>query len=429
MDGLAIVGGRPLEGQVRISGAKNAALPLLIASLLSEQTLSIHHIPHLRDITTILELLSRLGVDFQLDERQTVHANAARLNSCTAPHELVKTMRASILVLGPLLARFGEAQVSLPGGCAIGSRPVNLHLKGLAAMGAQVDVQGGYIVAKADRLRGARIYLDVSSVTCTENLMMAATLAKGETVIEQAAREPEVVDLADCLIAMGAHIEGAGTDEIVIQGVDQLGGAEHRVMPDRIEAGTFLIAGAICGGRVKVRDVTPLHLQAVLDKLREAGAQIETGEDWVQVSTPERLRAVPVRTAPYPAFPTDMQAQFVLLNSIAEGAASVTETVFENRFMHVDELRRMGADIELDNNVAFVQGVPELLAAPVMATDLRASACLVLAGLVARGETLIERIYHIDRGYHCIEEKLAQLGADIRRLTGAQLEAKQRDAA
>ena len=426
MDGLAIVGGRRLDGQVRISGAKNAALPLLIASLLSEETLSICNVPHLRDITTILDLLSQLGVDLQLDERQTVHASAANLCSMTAPHELVKTMRASILVLGPLLARFGQAQVSLPGGCAIGSRPVNLHIKGLAAMGADIEVRNGYIVAQAKRLHGARIYLDVSSVTCTENLMMAATLAEGETIIEQAAREPEVVDLADCLNKMGANIEGAGSDEIVIQGVERLKGAQHQVMPDRIEAGTFLVAGAVCGGRVRVRDVAPQHLQAVLDKLREAGVHIEIGEDWIEVTTPEHLKAVPVRTAPYPAFPTDMQAQFVLLNSVAKGSASVTETVFENRFMHVDELRRMGANIELDNNVAFVQGSPELLAAPVMATDLRASACLVLAGLVARGETLIERIYHIDRGYHCIEEKLSQLGADIRRLTGAQLQARQR---
>lgn len=419
MDKLIATGGGPLKGEVRISGAKNAALPVLICSLLTDGTLSVSNIPHLQDITTTLDLLAQLGVKLQVDEKLTVEADASEINSVVAPYQLVKTMRASILVLGPLLARFGRAEVSLPGGCAIGSRPVNLHIKGLEAMGAEIFIDGGYIKARADRLRGAKIFMDMNSVTGTENLMMAATLAVGDTVIENAAREPEVIDLADCLNAMGAKISGAGSDEITIEGVERLGGASHHIIPDRIEAGTFLVAAAISGGEIKIKDVRPQQIDAVLDKLREAGAAIETGHDWVHLKAPPaRLKSVNIRTAPYPAFPTDMQAQFLLLNSVAEGAATVVETVFENRFMHIHELRRMGANIELDGNTAVVRGVRKLYAAPVMATDLRASACLVLAGLIADGDTLIDRIYHIDRGYHCIEEKLSRVGAAIRRVPG-----------
>ena len=418
MDKLIATGGIPLSGEVRISGAKNAALPVMISSLLTDQTLTISNIPHLHDITTTMELLAQFGVQLQVDEKLTIEADASQVNNLVAPYQLVKTMRASILVLGPLVARFGRAEVSLPGGCAIGSRPVNLHIKGLQAMGAEVEIDGGYIKARADRLRGARIFMDMISVTGTENLMMAATLADGVTVIENAAREPEVIDLADCLNAMGAKVSGAGGDEIIVEGVDKLGGASHRVIPDRIEAGTFLVAAAISGGEIKIKDVRPRQIDAVLDKLREAGAAIETGDDWVLLKAPRKLKAVNIRTAPYPAFPTDMQAQFVLMNSVADGTATVVETVFENRFMHIHELRRMGANIELDGNTAVVQGVGKLHAAPVMATDLRASACLVLAGLIADGETIIDRIYHIDRGYHCIEEKLSQMGAAIRRVPG-----------
>ena len=418
MDKLIATGGIPLSGEVRISGAKNAALPVMISSLLTDQTLTISNIPHLHDITTTMELLAQFGVQLQVDEKLTIEADASQVNNLVAPYQLVKTMRASILVLGPLVARFGRAEVSLPGGCAIGSRPVNLHIKGLQAMGAEVEIDGGYIKARADRLRGARIFMDMISVTGTENLMMAATLADGVTVIENAAREPEVIDLADCLNAMGAKVSGAGGDEIIVEGVDKLGGASHRVIPDRIEAGTFLVAAAISGGEIKIKDVRPRQIDAVLDKLREAGATIETGDDWVLLKAPRKLKAVNIRTAPYPAFPTDMQAQFVLMNSVADGTATVVETVFENRFMHIHELRRMGANIELDGNTAVVQGVGKLHAAPVMATDLRASACLVLAGLIADGETIIDRIYHIDRGYHCIEEKLSQMGAAIRRVPG-----------
>lgn len=419
MDKLIATGGGPLQGQVRISGAKNAALPVMICSLLTDEPLSIGNIPHLHDITTTMELLAQLGVKLQVDEKLTIEADASEVSSRVAPYHLVRTMRASILVLGPLVARFGEARVSLPGGCAIGSRPVNLHIKGLQALGAEVSIDGGYISARAERLKGARIFMDLVSVTGTENLMMAATLADGVTVIENAAREPEVIDLANCLNAMGARISGAGGDEITIEGVERLGGASHRVIPDRIEAGTFLVAAAVSGGEIRIKDVEPRQIEAVLDKLREAGAAIETGDNWVHLKSPGRkLKAVNIRTAPYPAFPTDMQAQFVLLNSVAEGAATVVETVFENRFMHIHELRRMGADIELDGNTAVVRGVGKLYAAPVMATDLRASACLVLAGLIADGETLIDRIYHIDRGYHCIEEKLSQVGAAIRRVPG-----------
>jgi UDP-N-acetylglucosamine 1-carboxyvinyltransferase len=430
MDRLLVNGGIPLRGEVRISGAKNAALPLLVASLLTDQTLCIGNVPHLQDITTTMELLGRMGVRLVVNEKLTVEADARNVSSLCAPYELVKTMRASILVLGPLLARFGEAEVSMPGGCAIGSRPVNLHVKGLQAMGADISLEGGYIRARAKRLRGARVFMDLVSVTGTENIMMAATLAEGTTVIENAAREPEVVDLAQCLIGMGAKIQGAGTDEITIEGVKRLHGAEHYVIPDRIESGTYLVAGAITRGDVRLRQTRPELLTAVLDKLREAGAAIETGDDWIRLNmNGARPRAVSVRTAPYPAFPTDMQAQFVALNAIAEGAATVTETVFENRFMHAQELQRMGADIEIKGNTAVVRGVPSLTGAPVMATDLRASASLALAGLVADSETTVERIYHIDRGYECIEEKLSQLGARIRRVAGPRTAAVEHRAA
>ncbi len=425
MDKLIATGGGPLQGRIRVSGAKNAALPLMISSLLTEETLRISNIPHLHDITTTMELLGQLGVKLQVDEKLAIEADASEVDSVTAPYDLVKTMRASILVLGPLTSRFGRAEVSLPGGCAIGSRPVNLHIKGLEAMGAEIRIENGYIIADTGgkRLRGARIFMDLISVTGTENIMMAATLADGVTTIENAAREPEVVDLADCLNAMGAKISGAGGDEIVIEGVERLHGADHRVIPDRIEAGTFLVAAAISGGKIRINDVVPRHIESVLDKLRETGCVIEEGDNWIELTAPVgRLRSVNIRTAPYPAFPTDMQAQFVLLNSVADGTATVVETVFENRYMHVHELQRMGAQIELDGNTAVIRGVRQLHAAPVMATDLRASACLVLAGLVARGETIIDRIYHIDRGYDCIEEKLAQLGASIRRVPGHYLE-------
>jgi UDP-N-acetylglucosamine 1-carboxyvinyltransferase len=377
-------------------------------------------VPHLQDITTTMELLGRMGVRLVVDEKMVIEADSSHVSSLRAPYELVKTMRASILVLGPLVARFGEAEVSLPGGCAIGSRPVNLHIKGLQAMGAEVVLEAGYIRARAKRLKGARIFMDIVSVTGTENIMMAATLAEGTTIIENAAREPEVVDLATCLIAMGAKIRGAGTDEITIEGVERLHGAAHDVIPDRIETGTFLVAAAMTGGAVRLRHSRPDLLQAVLDKLREAGATIETGANWVSLDMKnKRAQGVNVRTAPYPAFPTDMQAQFIALNSIAAGSGRVTETIFENRFMHVYELQRMGANIEMEGNTAIVKGVKKLKGAPVMATDLRASASLALAGLVADSETIVDRIYHIDRGYECIEEKLAQLGARIRRVPGA----------
>ena len=419
MDRLIVTGGYPLRGEIRISGAKNAALPVLVASLLTAEPLQIGNVPHLQDITTTMVLLGRLGVRFVIDDKMMIEADAAELTSLRAPYELVKTMRASILVLGPLVARFGEAEVSLPGGCAIGSRPVNLHIKGLQAMGAEIALDGGYIRARAKRLKGARIFMDLVSVTGTENIMMAATLASGTTVIENAAREPEVVDLANCLIAMGARIQGAGTDEIAIEGVEKLHGAKHDVIPDRIETGTYLVAGAMTRGKLRLRQTRPELLGAVIEKLREAGADIETGPDWIKLDmSGRRPRAVNVRTAPYPAFPTDMQAQFVALNSIAEGSGTITETVFENRFMHVQELQRMGAEIEMQGTTAIVRGVAKLVGAPVMATDLRASACLALAGLVAEAETSVERIYHIDRGYECIEEKLAALGAHIRRVPG-----------
>jgi UDP-N-acetylglucosamine 1-carboxyvinyltransferase len=403
-----------------VGGAKNAALPVLISSLLTDQDLHVANVPHLRDITTTLELLGRLGASIQVDEKSVIKVNASGLTSRCAPYELVKTMRASILVLGPLLARFGQAEVSLPGGCAIGSRPVDLHVRGLEQMGATISVDGGYIKARAANgyLHGAKIVFDTVTVTGTENLMMAATLARGTTVLENAAREPEVVDLARCLISMGARIDGAGSDIIEIQGINNLGPATHRVIPDRIEAGTFLVAGAATGGRISLHGVNPSHLDAVTAKLREAGAEISVGEDHLTLDmSGRRPRAVALQTAPYPGFPTDMQAQFVLLNCIAEGTATVTERIFENRFMHVQELQRMGADIELRGNTAIVHGMNELGGAQVMATDLRASACLVLAGLVAKGQTTIDRIYHIDRGYDCIEEKLLHCGADIQRVS------------
>ncbi|HID45870.1 MAG TPA: UDP-N-acetylglucosamine 1-carboxyvinyltransferase [Chromatiaceae bacterium] len=417
MDKLVITGGAPLEGEVRISGAKNAALPILASALLSDGIVRLSNVPHLQDVTTTIGLLGRMGVGITVDERMTIEIDPSTINSYAAPYELVKVMRASILVLGPLLARFGEADVSLPGGCAIGSRPVNLHLDGLRAMGADISVDGGYIKARADRLQSARLVMDVVTVTGTENLMMAATLAEGTTLIENAAREPEVVDLANCLISMGAKIEGAGTDTITIHGVERLDGTEYAVMPDRIETGTFLVAAAISHGCVKVRDTDPNLLDAVLAKLREAGASLKIGKDTIELDMQgKRPRAVDIHTAPYPAFPTDMQAQFTALNAVAEGVGTITENVFENRFMHVQEMQRMGANIKLEGNTAIVAGIEKLAGAPVMATDLRASASLVLAGLVAKGETVVDRIYHIDRGYQNIEEKLAGLGGKIRRL-------------
>jgi UDP-N-acetylglucosamine 1-carboxyvinyltransferase len=419
MDKLIIIGGVPLNGEIRISGAKNAALPILAATLLADEPVTVRNVPHLHDITTTMGLLGRMGVTLTVDERLTIEADSRTIHTFHAPYEMVKTMRASILVLGPLLARYGKADVSLPGGCAIGSRPVNLHINGLAAMGADIKVENGYIRATAKRLKGAHLFMDMVTVTGTENLMMAATLAEGATVIENAAREPEVVDLANCLISMGAKISGAGTDTLVIEGVERLHGTSHTVLPDRIETGTYLVAAAITGGRVKLKDTQPHLLEAVLVKLREAGAAIETGEDWIMLDMKgKRPTAVDVHTAPFPAFPTDMQAQFTTLNIVADGVGTITETVFENRFMHVQELRRMGADITLQGNTAICKGVERLTGAPVMATDLRASASLVLAGLVAEGATTVDRIYHIDRGYECIEEKLTQLGARIQRVPG-----------
>ena len=417
MNKLMIHGGTQLEGDVRISGAKNAVLPILAATLLAEGPATIENVPHLHDVTTTVELLGCMGVSVSIDEKLSVEVDCSTIENHTAPYHLVKTMRSSILVLGPLLARFGEAEVSLPGGCAIGSRPVDLHIKGLQDMGAEIDVSNGYIHAKAKRLKGARLVLDIVTVTGTENLMMAAALADGITIIENAAREPEVIDLADFINAMGGKVSGAGTDTITIEGVEKLHGARYRVLPDRIETGTYLVAAAITGGSIKVKDTDPSLLDAVTDKLREAGADIEVGDDWISLDMHgKRPKAVSVRTAPYPAFPTDMQAQFAALNTIAEGTATVVETVFENRFMHVQELKRMGADIEIEGNTAIIRGVDALTSAPVMATDLRASASLIIAGLVASGETEVLRIYHIDRGYENIEEKLALLGAKIRRV-------------
>ncbi|MEE9494282.1 MAG: UDP-N-acetylglucosamine 1-carboxyvinyltransferase [Gammaproteobacteria bacterium] len=418
MDKLSITGSGPLTGEVAISGAKNAALPILAATLLSAEPITLQNLPHLRDITTTLQLLGQLGTAIELNDDMELVADNSQIHSVCAPYDLVKTMRASILVLGPLLARFGEAEVSLPGGCAIGSRPVNLHIQGLRAMGAEITITDGYIKAKASRLQGAHIFLDIVSVTGTENLMMAATLAKGTTVLENAAREPEVVDLADCLNAMGARIQNAGTDTITIEGVDKLHAASHRIIPDRIETGTFLVAAAATGGKIRTTFTAASLLDAVIEKLREAGAKITSDADWIELDMAgNRPQAVNITTSPHPAFPTDMQAQFVALNCLANGTATVRETIFENRFMHVQELQRMGGDIELQGNTAIIRGVEELRGAPVMATDLRASACLVIAALAANGETLIDRIYHLDRGYERIEEKLARLGANIRRIS------------
>jgi UDP-N-acetylglucosamine 1-carboxyvinyltransferase len=416
VDKLLIRGGVPLAGEVRVSGAKNAALPLMCAALLTAEPLRLANVPHLRDVTTMLGLLSQMGVDVNVQEAMCVELGGAHVQNPVAPYELVKTMRASILVLGPLVARHGQARVSLPGGCAIGQRPVDQHLKGLAALGAEIQVEQGYITARAPRLKGARLVADLVTVTGTENLMMAACLAEGTTVIENAAREPEVVDLATCLSAMGARISGAGTDVITIEGVRELGGASHRIMADRIETGTFLVAAAATGGAVTLRDTDPGTLDAVIGKLREAGAEVGVDGGTIRLAMRGRPQSVNVRTAPYPAFPTDMQAQFMALDAIANGAGVITETIFENRFMHAQELVRLGADIEISGNTAVVRGVPRLQGATVMATDLRASASLVIGGLVAEGETLVDRIYHLDRGYEAIEEKLARLGARIKRV-------------
>jgi UDP-N-acetylglucosamine 1-carboxyvinyltransferase len=417
MEKLIITGGQPLDGELRISGAKNAVLPILCSTLLADSPMRIGNVPHLHDVTTTMELLGRMGATITVDERMVIEVDPTTTGRFVAPYDLVKTMRASILVLGPLVARFGQAEVSLPGGCAIGSRPVNLHIEGLAAMGADITMENGYIRARAQRLKGARIVMDIVSVTGTENLMMAAALADGVTHIENAAREPEVVDLANCLNAMGADVRGAGTDTIEIHGVETLRGCDYNVLPDRIETGTFLVAAAITGGRVKLKNTDPNLLDAVLQKLREAGAHINTGDDWVELDMKgNRPRAVRVHTAPYPAFPTDMQAQFTALNCVGEGTGAITETVFENRFMHVQELQRLGADIRVEGNTAITSGVPRLRGAPVMATDLRASASLILAGLAADGDTTVDRIYHLDRGYECIEEKLTAAGGRIRRV-------------
>lgn len=417
---IQINGGVPLHGEVWISGAKNAVLPILVASLLGDEPSCINNVPHLQDVTTTIELLGRMGARISVNERMQIEIDPSSLEHYEAPYELVKTMRASILVLGPLVARYGRAKVSLPGGCAIGTRPVDLHLHGLRALGAEVEVRNGNIEARADRLRGARIVLDTVTVTGTENILMAATLAQGTTVIENAAQEPEVVDLAEFLVSMGAKISGAGSNTITVEGVERLHGTEYRVLPDRIETGTYLVAGAMTGGYVRCVRARPSHLDAVLEKLAEAGAEIRTGEDWIELDMRgRRLRSVDVTTAPYPAFPTDMQAQFTALNAIADGAAVITETVFENRFMHVQELQRLGADIRLKGNTAIVRGVSRLTGAPIMATDLRASASLVLAGLVADGVTIVDRVYHIDRGYEIIEEKLGALGARIKRIGSA----------
>jgi UDP-N-acetylglucosamine 1-carboxyvinyltransferase len=418
MDKLLIKGGVCLQGEIRIAGAKNSALPILASTLLTHETVQICNLPHLFDITTMIELLGCMGVEPVIDEKLNVEVNSSTIKHFSAPYELVKTMRASILVLGPLLARYGEAEVALPGGCAIGSRPVNLHISALQAMGADIVVEDGYIKASVDgRLKGAHIFMDIVTVTGTENVMMAATLADGVTIIENAAREPEVVDLADCLVKMGAIISGQGSDTITITGVQELFGCSYSVMPDRIETGTYLIAAAATRGHIKVKDTRPGILVAVLSKLEQTGADIKVGDNWIELNMHgKRPKSVSLSTAPYPAFPTDMQAQFTALNAIADGTGSITETVFENRFMHVHEMNRMGADIVVEGNTAIVKGVNALKGAPVMATDLRASASLIIAGLVSDNETVVDRIYHIDRGYECIEEKLQLLGAKIRRV-------------
>ena len=417
MDKLLIKGGTPLHGVLSISGAKNAALPILAGTLLATEPVTVRNVPHLKDVATMITLLQSMGAQATFDEKLNVEVDASAVTERRAPYELVKTMRASILVLGPLVARFGEADVSLPGGCAIGARPVNLHVQGLEAMGAKVSVENGFIRARADRLRGAHIVFDTVTVTGTENLMMAAALADGETVLENAAREPEVGDVANFLNEMGAKVSGDGTSVIRIEGVRELGGTDYEVMPDRIETGTYLVAAAMTGGKVRLNRVAPDSLEAVTAKLQEAGAVIETGSDWIELDMQgRRPQAVDIKTSPYPGFPTDMQAQFCALNAISEGVGTVTETIFENRFQHVLELQRMGADIRIEGNMAVCRGIDKLAAAPVMATDLRASAGLVLAGLAASGESLIDRIYHIDRGYERIEEKLQQLGAVIKRV-------------
>ena len=417
MDKLLIDGGATLSGKISISGAKNAALPILAGTLLATKPVTVRNVPHLKDVTTTIALLQTMGVQITIDDHLNVEVDASSVTNLEAPYELVKTMRASILVLGPLVARFGRADVSLPGGCAIGARPVNLHVAGLQAMGAEVNVENGFIKARAEKLRGAHIVFDVVTVTGTENLLMAAVLADGETVLENAAREPEVIDLANFLIGMGAKIQGAGTGTITIQGVESLAGTEHSVLPDRIETGTYLVGAAMTGGRIRVENTAPDTLEAVLIKLAEAGAEITVGDDWIELDMHgKRPHSVDIRTAPYPAFPTDMQAQFCAMNAVADGVGTVTETIFENRFQHVLELQRMGANIRIEGNTAICTGVDKLTAAPVMATDLRASAGLVLAGLAAEGQTLVDRIYHVDRGYERIEEKLLQLGATIRRV-------------
>jgi UDP-N-acetylglucosamine 1-carboxyvinyltransferase len=414
---IEIHGGVPLQGEVWVSGAKNAVLPILVASLLGDGPSLVNNVPHLQDVTTTMELMGRMGAELSINDRMTIEIDPRSMNLFEAPYDLVKTMRASILVLGPLVAKYGQARVSLPGGCAIGSRPVDLHLHGLRALGARVEVRNGNIEAYADRLIGNRIIMDTVTVTGTENILMAATLARGTTIIENAAQEPEVVDLADFLISMGARIEGAGTNTMTVEGVDNLRSTEFSVLPDRIETGTYLVAAAMTGGRIRCTRARPAHLDAVLDKLSETGAQICVGEDWIELDMQgKKPRSVDITTAPYPGFPTDMQAQFMAMNTIAEGTAVVTETIFENRFMHVQELQRLGADIQVKGNTAIIRGVPGLNGAPIMATDLRASASLVLAGLVADGVTLIDRVYHIDRGYEIIEEKLSGLGARIKRL-------------
>jgi len=416
MQKLIIQGGVPLHGEISISGAKNAALPLLCAALLTGESLKINNVPALHDITTMLSLLRQMGADISMHGHNEVVLSAATLSQLIAPYEMVKTMRAAILVLGPLLARAGEAEISLPGGCAIGLRPVDLHIKGLQAMGAEIHIRHGYIHAVAKKLHGARIVFDIVTVTGTENLMMAATLAEGTTILENAAREPEIIDLANCLKAMGAKIQGAGTDIITIEGVPSLHGAEHTVMPDRIETGTFLVAATATGGEIYLKNTDAHLLDAVLDKLTEAGARIDSSGNWINLKMHTKPKSVNVRTAPYPAFPTDMQAQFMSLNCIADGTAIITETIFENRLMHVQELKRMNASIEVEGNAAIVTGIAHLDGANVMATDLRASASLVIAGLIAQGETVIDRIYHLDRGYENIEGKLSALGAQIRRI-------------
>ena len=414
---IQINGGIPLQGEVRISGAKNAVLPILVASLLGDSPSQVNNVPHLQDVTTTMELLGRMGAELSIDDRMQVEIDPRSMKHFEAPYDLVKTMRASILVLGPLVARYGRARVSLPGGCAIGSRPVDLHLHGLQALGAQVEVRNGNIEARADRLVGCRINMDTVTVTGTENLLMAATLARGTTVIENAAQEPEVVDLAEFLISMGAQIEGAGGNTITVEGVESLHGTQYSVLPDRIETGTYLVGAAMTGGRVRCTRARPAHLDAVLDKLAETGADISVGDDWIELDMQgRRPRSVDITTAPYPGFPTDMQAQFTALNTIAEGTGVITETIFENRFMHVQELQRLGADIRVKGNTAIISGVSRLNGAPIMATDLRASASLVLAGLVANGVTTVDRVYHIDRGYENIEEKLSALGARIKRI-------------